>query len=125
MTETKTILKLNDGTEYAVEPGATLGRIKMICADREAANSMKEKITKDNLSHVEFVTEHTTEGSEETERMVTGIYENMSGMIMLPSEDNSDGTVTAYLSLKEKDMTESRLESLEESMEMVAAAILA
>lgn len=124
MTETKTILKLNDGTEYVVEPGATLERIKMICADREAADSMRQKITKDNLSHVEFVTEHTTEGSEETERMVTGIYENMTGMLMLPSEDNSDGTVTAYLSLKEKDMTESRLESLEESMEMVAAAIL-
>ena len=124
MNETKTILKLNDGTEYAIEPGAAIYDMTVICANREAAVAMQEKITPANLSHIEVITETTQEGEEEPERMVTGIYENMMGTFMLPSEDNTDGTVTVNLSLKEKDMTESRLESLEESVEMVTAAIL-
>lgn len=130
MNESKTILKLNDGTEITVEAG-TLQEIYAACASRADAESLQKKFTKDNLTHVEFIHEYLPEQTEENkekaaaQRVVTGIYENMLGETALASEDNSDGTVTLRISLKEKDKTEARLESLEESTELLTAAMLA
>lgn len=137
MNDTKTILKLNDGTEITIEAG-TLQNLCTMCASRAEAESLQKKFTNETLKHVEIIYEAgegnavNTEGetAAETEntvskRVVTGIYENMIGETTLASEDNSDGTVTLKISLREKDKTEARLESLEESTELLTAAMLA
>lgn len=123
--ETKTIIKLANGTEIEVKAG-TLRDIMVTCEDRAAAETLQKSITEEALTHVEIIMETpATEEGKDPERVVTGIYENITGEVILPIESNSDGSVTVKISLREKDRTEMRLASLEESAEMLAAALLA
>lgn len=117
----KDILKLKDGTEIAIEEGASLGQIVHIAASETKAAKVCNALTKENVSHVEF----WNDGAE----TAYGIYDNIM-LVAQPTrqnqvDENEDptGKVIVTISLREQTELEERVSALEESQELQDGAI--
>lgn len=84
-------LRLLDGTRIPIEAGASLGHIEHIAANEAAALVICEKITPENLAHVEFLVNGEP----------AGIYDNLI-IIDAPSRTTlEDESVLVEFGLRE------------------------
>lgn len=101
MNKDKLILK--DGTEIALEAGASLGALQVASVDRAAMLATWQQLRPDNLSQVQI---------KNGAGLTVGTYTDL----VLVSETSvvaSDGTVLTTYSLREKTTEERRLDALE------------
>lgn len=112
----KDTMKLNDETVLEIESGAALSHILHLAANEEAALTVCESITDENLKYVEF---------SKADQEPYGIYDNLTTITAPTRQANEDGTVTVIISLREKTSLELRVDSLEETTVMLAADALA
>ncbi len=101
MDKDKLILK--DGTEIALETGASLGSLTVISADKAAMLDAWGKLTEDNLTEV-FI--------QNSAGLAVGRYKDLA-LISETSIVQPDGTVHTVFRLKEKDSLEKRMDAVE------------
>lgn len=102
-------MKLNDGTKITINEGAMLDCVVHIAANEEAAVDICNRITPENLKHVEF-------GYDEDEAV--GSYNDLKAIYPPVRSTLADGRVRVIMHLREKSDLEKRLEALEESQEL-------
>ena len=102
----KDILVLVDGTEIALESGASLGNMKTIFADKASMVETWDKFTEENLKSVQI-----TDGND----AVIAEYADLV-LVSVTSTEKEDGTVLASFSFREKTKLELDVEELKKDM---------
>lgn len=106
-------LRLLNGTQFAIEDGASLGHIEHIAQNEAAALVVCESLTPFNCSHVEFL--HDGE--------VSGTYDNVV-IVNVPSRTTLENeTVLVAFGLREKTELELRVDTHDEEILELQEAI--
>lgn len=106
-------MKLADGTQVTIEDGASLGDITHIARNEADAMFVCEKVTAENVSHLEFF--HG--------ELLTGQYDNIIIVAPTTREDGEGETVVVRMHFREKTDLEIRVDALEEGQTVQDGAI--
>ena len=88
----KDILLLADGTEIALESGASLGNMQVVFEDKESMVETWNKFTKENLKLVQITSVNSAVIAEYTDLI----------LVSVTSTEQSDGTILTIFALREK-----------------------
>ena len=103
-------IRLNDGTEIVIEPGASLPHIEITLASHAELDGVSKSLKKEgNLDKVQFLT-----GDEVTGEYAYMIWESQAFKVV---QDNGDGTVSALFGLSNMDPTQKKMLELEKQNE--------
>ncbi len=108
---------LSDGTEFEVQPGASLGETKVVVADFAGLGTVAEALSKNgNLAIVQY----------KNGEQVTGNYEDMKlkSPLFAAVDYTDDKKVVASFGIREKTEIEKRLDSIEAGQQIQDGAIL-
>ncbi len=107
-------IRLNDGTEIVIEPGASLPHIEITLASHAELDGVSKSLKKEgNLDKVQFLT-----GDEVTGEYTYMIWESQAFKVV---QDNDDGTVSALFGLSNMDPTQKKMLELEKQNEEMQA----
>ena len=106
-------LKFLDGTIIDIEEGASLGEITHIARNEADALFVCEKVTPQNVEHLEFF----------HDELLTGQYDNVIIAVPTTREDGEGENVVVRMHFREKTDLEIRVDALEESQEVQDGAI--
>lgn len=106
-------LKFVDGTIINIEDGASLGEIAHIARNEADALFVCEKVTPQNVEHLEFFHDD----------MLTGQYDNVIIAAPTTREDGEGETVIVRMHFREKTDLEIRVDALEEGQTVQDGAI--
>ena len=106
-------LKFVDGTIINIEDGASLGEIAHIARNEADAMFVCEKVTPQNVEHLEFF----------HDELLTGQYDNVIIAAPTTREDGEEGAVIVRMHFREKTDVELRLDALEEGQTVQDGAI--
>lgn len=103
-------IRLTDGTEIVIEPGASLPHVEITLASHAELDGVSKSLKKEgNLDKVQFLT-----GDEVTGEYTYMIWESQAFKIV---QDNDDGTVSALFGLSNMDPTQKKMLELEKQNE--------
>lgn len=107
-------IRLTDGTEIVIEPGASLPHVEITLASHAELDGVSKSLKKEgNLDKVQFLT-----GDEVTGEYTYMIWESQAFKIV---QDNDDGTVSALFGLSNMDPTQKKMLELEKQNEEMQA----
>lgn len=107
-------IRLNDGTEIVIEPGASLPHVEITLASHAELDGVSKSLKKEgNLDKVQFLT-----GDEVTGEYTYMIWESQAFKVV---QDNDDGTVSALFGLSNMDPTQKKMLELEKQNEEMQA----
>lgn len=106
-------LRFMDGTIIDIEDGATLFDIIHIASNEANAMFVCNKVTAENVEHLEFL--HG--------ELITGSYDHVIIAAPTTREDGEGETVIVRMHFREKTDLEVRVDALEESQEVQDGAI--
>lgn len=103
-------IRLNDGTEIVIEPGASLPHVEITLASHAELDGVSKSLKKEgNLDKVQFLT-----GDEVTGEYTYMIWESQAFKVV---QDNDDGTVSALFGLSNMDPTQKKMLEMEKKAE--------
>lgn len=111
MNKDKLILK--DGTEIALEAGASLGALQVASVDRAAMLATWQQLRPDNLSGVQI---------KNGDGLTVGIYTDLI-LVSETSVVTTENTILTTYSLREKTDVERRLDAVEEGQQVQDGAL--
>ena len=107
-------IRLTDGTEIVIEPGASLPHVEITLASHAELDGVSKSLKKEgNLDKVQFLT-----GDEVTGEYTYMIWESQAFKVV---QDNDDGTVSALFGLSNMDPTQKKMLELEKQNEEMQA----
>lgn len=107
---------LADGTEFEVQPGASLGETKVVVADFAGLGTVAEALSKNgNLAIVQY----------KNGEQVTGNYEDMKlkSPLFAAVDYTDDKKVVASFGIREKTELEKRIDALEGRADVTEGAL--
>ena len=113
----KDILVLADGTEIALESGASLGSMQVVFADKVSMVETWDKFADANLKTVQI-----TDGNGNVLAEYTDLV-----LVSVTSTEQADGTILTTFALREKsevELLKEQTAAQAEQMEMLTACVL-
>lgn len=113
----KDILVLSDGTEIALEIGASLGNMQVVFPDKDSMVKAWDAMTDENLKTVQITDGNGTVTAEYTDLVLASVT----------STEQEDETILTTFALREKTETEllaEKTKALEEQNAMLTECVL-